>query len=105
MVKLASVNSVVSRSELQPVTVDGIEDRWIYFDPMIAASIVFPGDEVPAHHVDYSYYMDAFEHCFVGKKSYKEIIEKEHLMYVHEIQHYLRKHHQADDLKINESRL
>lgn len=105
VVKLASVNSVVSRSELQPVTVDGIEDRWIYFDPMIAASIVFPGDEVPAHHVDYSYYMDAFEHCFVGKKSYKEIIEKEHLMYVHEIQHYLRKHHQADDLKINESRL
>ena len=54
---------------------------------------------------DYSYYLEAFEHCNDGKKSYKEIVEKEHLLYVHEIQHYLRKHHQADDLKINESRL
>lgn len=105
VVRLASVSKVVPVSELQPVAVDGVEDRWIYFDPVIAASIVFPGDEVPAHHTDYSYYMDAFEHCSDGKKSYKEIVEKEHLVYVHEIQHYLRKHHHEDDLKINESRL
>lgn len=103
--RLASVSKDVPMSELLPVAVDGVEDRWIYFDPMIAASIVFPGDEVPAHQTDYSYYMEALEHCFEGKKSYKEIVEKEHLLYVHEIQHYLRKHHQADDLKINESRL
>lgn len=105
VVKLVSVSRDAPMSELLPVAVDGIQDRWIYFDPMIAASIVFPGDVVPAHHTDYSYYMDAFEHCSDGKKSYKEIVEKEHLMYVHEIQHYLRKHYQADDLKINESRL
>ncbi len=105
VVRLLNVNKDVPLSELEPVAVDGIEDRWIYFDPMIAASIVFPGDEVPSYHTDYSYYMDAFEHCSDGKKSYKAIVEKEHLMYVHEIQHYLRKHHQSDDLKINESRL
>ena len=103
--RLASVSRDVPMSELLPVGVNGVEDRWIYFDPIIAASIVFPGDEVPAHHTDYSYYMDVFEHCTDGKKTYKEIVEKEHLMYVHEIQHYLKKHHQADDLKINESRL
>lgn len=103
--RLASVSKAVPMSELLPVAVDGVEDRWIYFDPVIAASIVFPGDEVPSHHTDYSYYLEAFEHCNDGKKSYKEIVEKEHLLYVHEIQHYLRKHHQADDLKINESRL
>ena len=104
-VTLAGVSQDVPVSELLPVAVDGVEDRWIYFDPVIAASIVFPGEEVPAHRTDYSYYMEAFERCFEGKKSYKEMVEKNHLMYVHEVQHWLKKHHQADYLKINESRL
>ena len=103
-VSLVGVSQDVPVSELLPVAVDGVEDRWIYFDPVIAASIVFPGEEVPAHRTDYSYYMDAFERCFEGKKSYKEMVEKNHLMYVHEVQHWLKKHHQADYLKINESR-
>lgn len=106
VVKLASVSRDVPMSELLPVAVDGIEDRWIYFDPMIAASIVFPGDKVPAHHTDYSYYMDAFEHCFdEKKKSFKELVAKGKMVYVHEIQHWLRRHHQDDRLRINESRL
>ena len=104
-VTLAGVSQNVPVSELLPVAVDGVEDRWIYSDPVIAASIVFPGEEVPAHRTDYSYYMEAFERCFEGKKSYKEMVEKNHLMYVHEVQHWLKKHHQADYLKINESRL
>lgn len=103
-VTLAGVSQNVPVSELLPVAVDGVEDRWIYFDPVIAASIVFPGEEVPAHRTDYSYYMEAFERCFEGKKSYMEMVEKNHLMYVHEVQHWLKKHHQADYLKINESR-
>ena len=103
-VTLAGVSQDVPVSELLPVAVDGVEDRWIYFDPVIAASIVFPGEEVPAHRTDYSYYMEVFERCFEGKKSYKEMVEKNHLMYVHEVQHWLKKHHQADYLKINESR-
>ena len=102
---LAGVSQEVPISELLPVVVDGVEDRWIYFDPMIAASIVFPGEEVPAHRTDYSYYMKTFERCLEGKKSYKELVEKNHLMYVHEVQHWLKKHHQGDYLKINESRL
>lgn len=104
-VTLAGVSQNVPVSELLPVAVDGVEDRWIYFDPVIAASIVFPGEEVPAHRTDYSYYMETFERCFEGKKSYKELVEKNHLMYVHEVQHWLKKHHQADYLKINDSRL
>lgn len=104
-VRLADVEEDVPFKELSPVAVDGMEDRWIYFDPVVAASLFSPGDEIPSHQMDYSYYMDAFEHCYDGKKSYKGIVEKEHLLYVHEIQHYLRKHHRSDDLKINESRL
>ena len=73
---------------------------------MIAASIVFPGDEVPAHRTDYSYYMEAFECCFDEKhRSFKELVAKEKLVYVHEVQHWLRRHHQEDRLRINESRM
>ena len=104
-VVLAGVIQEVPISELLPVAVDGVEDRWIYFDPIVAASIVFPGEEVPAHRTDYSYYMEAFERCFEGKKSYNELVEKNHLMYVHEVQHWLRKHHHEDRLRINESML
>lgn len=69
---------------------------------MIAASIVFPGDEVSAHRTDYSYYMDAFEHCFdEKKKTFKELVTKAKLVYVHEIQHYLKKRFHEDYLKIN----
>lgn len=104
-VRLAGVRTSVPKSELLPVSVDGKEDRWIYYDPVIMASIVFPGDEVPAHSTDYSYYMDAFEHSFDGNKSFKELISKAHLVYVHEIQHFLRKKYNKDYLKINDSKL
>ena len=105
-VKLASVQQEVPKTEIKSVAVDGVEDRWIYYDPMVAASIVFPGDDVPTHRTDYSYYMDAFEHCFDEKnKSFKELVTKTKLVYVHEIQHYLKKRFHEDYLKINEWKL
>lgn len=104
-VRLAGVKTCVPKSELLPVAVDGNEDRWIYYDPIIMASIVFPGEEVQPHSTDYSYYMDAFEHSFDCNKSFKELISKAHLVYVHEIQHFLRKKYNNDYLKINESKL
>lgn len=106
VVRLAGVQTEVSLAQLKPVAIDGVEDRWIYYDPVIAASIVFPGDEIPAHRTDYSYYMDAFEHCFDERhRSFRELVAKEKLVYVHEVQHWLRKRHQEDRLRINESRL
>ncbi len=106
VVRLAGVQAVVPLTELKPVAMDGAEDRWIYYDPIIAASIVFPGDEVPVHKTDYSYYMEKFGRCFDEKhRSFKELVEKEKLVYVHEVQHWLRRHHQEDRLRINESKL
>ena len=101
-VKLAGVFDWVSKSELRPITVNGSDDRWIYYDPIVMASIVFPGDPVPVHSTDYTYYLKAFEHCKDGTKTFKELIEKEHLGYVHEIQHFLRKHYNHDFLMIND---
>lgn len=103
-VRLVGVGNAVPRSELLPVSVDGIEDRWIYYDPVIMASIVFPGEDVTSQKKDYSYYMDSFEHCFYNNKSYKDILTKAHLVYVHEIQHFLRRKFHKDYLIINESK-
>ncbi len=101
-VKLAGVVKLVPRDELLPVEVNGNDDKWIYYDPVIMASFVFPGEDIPSHSTDYSYYFDAFEHCYDEKhNSFKDLISKSHLVYVHEIQHYLRKRFNEDYLKIN----
>lgn len=104
MVKLDHVDHLVSKNELLPVEVNGIDDRWIYYDPAIAASFMFPDEPYTGISRDFSYYMDAFKNCFDGNKTYAELIEKEHLFYVHEIQHFLRKKYNHDSLKINESK-
>lgn len=102
--RLKDVDIDVPQMELMPVSVNGEEDRWIYYDPQIAASFIFPGVGTLSHQTDYSYYMDAFEHSTDGKKNYREIVEKQRLVYVHEIQHYLLKKYHDDGLKINEGR-
>lgn len=99
---LYDVDIEVPKNELLPVPVNGVEDRWIFYDPIIMASFIFPGDEIPTHQTNYSYYMKAFESNYDGKKSFKEIVEKEKLVYVHEIQHWLRKRYHDDRLRINE---
>lgn len=105
-IRVVDVDRDISKTEILPVAVDGVEDRWIYYDPVIAASIVFSGEEIPTHYKDFSYYMDAFEHSFDDKRvSFKELVKKAHLVYVHEIQHFLRKRFGDDYLKINESKL
>lgn len=101
-VKLAGINKEIPKAELEPVTVDGVADRWIYYDPVIMAPFVFPGDEVPTFRVDYSYYMDSFKRTYEDGQSFRDIIIKARLGYVHEIQHFLRKKFNHDYLKINE---
>lgn len=104
-VRLINVTQPVPKKELLSVKVNGIDDRWIYYDPVVAASIVFSGDPIPVHNTDYSYYMDALGRSYDSKKSFKELVEKEHLYCVHEIQHYLRKKYGSDNLRINENRI
>lgn len=102
--RMEGVTEVVPVSELRPVAVDGVEDRWIYYDPQIAASFLFDNDEdYKGECRDYSYYMDAFEHSTKGGKTYREIVQKKKIIYVHEVQHWLRKiENGMDGLKVNE---
>ncbi len=105
-VVLSGVDKDVPKTEMMPVTVDGVEDRWIYYNPQIAATFLFDDDSYKGSTTNYTYYMEAFERSFDEKKrSFKELVTKAHLVYVHEVQHYLRKRFNDDYLKINESQL
>lgn len=46
-------------STITAVKMDGQEDKHIYYDPVIMASIVWSCDPVPVHNKDYTYYLDA----------------------------------------------
>lgn len=104
-VKLADVEQDVSKSELKPVVVDGVADRWIYYDPKVAAIFLFDDDKYDGNSRDYSYYMDSLGRMDDGRRTYKEMIGKKRLMYVHEVQHWLRKKDKREDgLEINEGK-
>lgn len=87
-------------STITAVKMDGQEDKHIYYDPVIMASIVWSCDPVPVHHKDYIYYLDA-QATFCHNKTMRDFIAENGFRYVHELQHYLREHYQSDDLKIN----
>lgn len=69
-IALKNVNHFFSFEDILPVKIDGKEDRDIYYDPIVAASIVTEGEETPAVQRDSSeYYMVSL------KKSYDENLE------------------------------
>lgn len=104
-VKLVDVENEVPISELKPVTVDGVADRWIYYDPKVAATFLFDDEKYEGSSRDYTYYMDALGRMDDGGRTYKEMIGKKRLMYVHEVQHWLRRKDKREDgLEINEGK-
>lgn len=99
-VHLIGLDSEVPISELEYIPIDGVSDKCIYYDPIIAASYVAPGQPVPVHHTDYSYYMEALERVIDEKgESYANKVSK--YEYVHQVQQFLRKRHKHEDLRIN----
>lgn len=88
-VLLRNVDLKIPSSEICPVKIDGEEDRFIYYDPVIAADVVRSDEEVKGHHVDKDeYYLQKMKNCFDSKgRSYYDILNEEHFVYVHELQH------------------
>ena len=77
-------------TEIESIPINGIDDFEIYYDPILAASIVLPNDDAPIHRKDKSYYYEKFERCFdTDNKSFQELIKEQGLQYVHEVQHFL----------------
>lgn len=100
-VKLRGVEQTLLVSTILPVKIDGIEDRDIFYDPIIAAPTVLPGQEIPVFKRNTSeYYLDGLKNSFndYGVSYYCQI-STFGLKYVHQIQHNFPSI--ARELKIN----
>lgn len=88
-IALKNVNHLFTFEDILPVKIDGKEDRDIYYDPIIAASIVTEGEEIPVVQRDSSeYYMVSLKKSYdENHESYYDRIHNEGMKYVHEIQH------------------
>ena len=95
-------NIPFSFDDIEAVLIDGKEDAIIYYDPIIMASYVAPGQPVPVHTTDYSYYMDHFKICYDTRKvSFYEMVEKQGFQFVHEVQHWLEDEMRDKGLMLN----
>ena len=102
--RLADIETDVHRSNVEAIPVDGVHDRNIYYDPIIAASYVAPGQPVPVHPSQRGvYYLDGLEKTKYNNKTLRRIVEEKNCQFVHEVQHCLREEVQNDDLKLNET--
>ena len=86
---MKNVNHLFTSEDILPVKIDGKEDRDIYYDPIIAASIVTEGEEIPVIQRDSSeYYMVSLKKSYdENHESYYDRIHNKEMKYVHEIQH------------------
>ena len=90
-IALKNVNHFFSFEDILPVKIDGKEDRDIYYDPIVAASIVTKGEETPVVQIDLSeYYMVSLKKSYdENHESYYDKIHNKGIKYVHEIQHVI----------------
>lgn len=88
-IALKNVNYLFTIEDILPVKIDGKEDRDIYYDPIVAASIITEGEEIPVVQRDSSeYYMFSLKKSYdENHESYYDRIHNKGMKYVHEIQH------------------
>ncbi len=99
-VSLENYSVPLTITGIEPILIDGKSDLQIYYDPIIAASFVGPGEETPVYRTDYGYYLDRFENCFYQDKNYQQLILEKSLRFVHEVQHFLYDELQDNGMKI-----
>lgn len=99
-IRLDNIEPIVPLFAIEPIPINGIDDKEIYYDPIIMASFVRSGDPVPAYTRDDSYYVDSFSRTIYKERTLKEMIEEKQFKYVHEVQHFL-KNELKDVLKID----
>lgn len=98
--ELSGWHRMFSKQELRPVFIDDEVSQQIYYDPVVAAPTVGPGQSSPARQTDYRYFMKHFENCLdFDDVSFKQRVDEKGFLYVHEVQHWLREEFGSDDLK------
>lgn len=83
----------VSKDKILPVPINGKDDNNIYYDPMIAAPT---GDNTPPQKRDRRYYYTVLRE---DKTLWKQISDAK-CLYVHEVQHILRRESLHEALKV-----
>ena len=102
MVSLNELDMPLSASEILPMPASKKHAGNIYYDPIIAASIIGPDDEIPVHSTDYSYFMDHLGRITEEDgTTLRTLVEEQKFKYVHEVQHWLRERYGSDDLKVH----
>ena len=98
---LSNVNILIPSDEICPVRIDGIEDRDVYYDPVIAADVVRSGESLPSHHVnkDEYYLQELKKYSDSDGRSYYDVIKDAGYVYVHELQR--QRPDISRDLRIN----
>lgn len=101
-VSLNELDEPISISEIMPLPISKKHAGNVYYDPIIAASIIGPDDEIPVHSTDYSYFMDALGRVTEEDgTTLRALVEEQKFKYVHEVQHWLRGRYETDDLKVH----
>lgn len=101
--KLGDIDEIVVYDEIEAIPIDGVHDRPIYYDPIVCASVIAPGESAPIRKTDYSYYMEKFDNCLdTDKRTFSDVIKEQGYQFVHEVQHWLREECGSDELKVNE---
>ena len=102
-IKLKYVKNKLKLKEMQPIPIDGVHDKQIYYDPIVAATTIREGDPIPIRQTDYSYYMEHFKNEIWSedKQTTWEKVNACHFRYVHEIQHWLRSETSQDGMRIH----
>lgn len=102
MLSLVELDVPIPAKDILPIPINKKHAGNIYYDPVIAASVVGPDDDIPVHYTDYTYFMDSF-----GKvtdedgTTLRTLVEEQKFKYVHEVQHWLREKYETDDLRIH----
>lgn len=91
-VKIQDIDIELRIDNVEPIPIDGIADKDLYYDPIIMGSFVAPGQPIPVHNKDYSYYMEKMKSCYdTDHKAFYDKIKQNNCQFVHEVQHILRK--------------
>ncbi len=98
--QLEYIEGSLPLAEIEPIPINGIDDNEIYYDPIVAASIVAQGESVPLCNRDYSYYFDRLKDQTFGGKTFGELVEERQLRFVHQVQHFFRDKTKCDNLNI-----
>lgn len=101
VVSLKDLSLSAAMEDILPVRIDGKEDRDIYYDPVVAASVIPIGGKPQVISRDKSeYYMESLKKSYdKNHETYWDVISRMGLEYVHQIQHQVPS--LRNDLKIH----